>query len=106
MNHEEIACHRHASQSSWRPRRHSSQRHFVRLFYHLTLRKVTMYGKMPCLQERQLDFVPPGIIARKDIVRKWLSAQTAVKQPPSVIIAHSPNAPPTARSNRTCKRRS
>jgi hypothetical protein len=67
-----------------------------------------MYGKMPCLQERQLVLAvqaPLGIIARKDIARKWLSAQIAVNQPPSVIIAHSLNAPQTARSNRTCKRR-
>ena len=82
---------------------------FVYLFYHLALRKVGMYGKMPCLQKRQLVLAvlaPLGIIARKDIARKWLSALTAVNQPPSVIIAHSPNALPTARSNRTCKRRS
>ena len=65
----------------------------------------TSRGKMPCSQKQTVPRTSLGIIARKEIF-SWQNAQTVANPQPLGTTARSPSELPTARSNRTCRRRS
>ena len=68
---------------------------------------VALYGKIPCLWKEELTLrqmlrASIGIIVLKG--HPTWNVAPAVKQPPSVTNARSPNMQPIAHSNRICKR--